>query len=70
MIVGAKQMSCGGCGHGQFRLFTTDRDKQLLLECVKCPSVSTITVRTPELEIGWGENANGIATVMPPRSGH
>jgi hypothetical protein len=40
----------------------------LFTECLECKSVSTITVTTPELRIGWGEHAEGILCVMEPKT--
>ena len=64
MHIEVQPMACGGCGCGEFRMYKDANG--LLSECVKCASVSTIYVSQPHITIGWGDNANGVLTVMQP----
>jgi len=69
MLIGVKPMACGNCGHGLFRMFIKNSlTEGLLAECAQCKSVSTITASKPEVEIGWGEGADGILCQQVPKS--
>jgi hypothetical protein len=58
MIVNATKMYCGGCGGKTFEMYTDD--VSLWVECSKCKSVSSLTVSTPKIEIGWTDKSDGI----------
>lgn len=71
--IGAK-MRCGGCGCETFRIFNrAEKDGKgmrepgpdgLLVECTQCKSVSTLTVETPAIRVGWGDGASGILSTF------
>ena len=48
------QYRCGGCGHGNFKLFEDGADKVQVL-CLGCGSISAITF-TASLDIQWGDD--------------
>lgn len=66
MIENTERMGCGECGHQEFAIYKAE--KVLAVECLKCKSVSVITVSTPELIIDWGEHwgatGDGILCVL------
>ena len=57
------EMSCGGCGHDQFKVYTEDPSKGIMVECQKCKSVSVIVPKV-ELQIKFGENSEGRLCIM------
>lgn len=70
MNTNAQQMACGACGHGLFRIFHLPANPGFTLsaECLKCLSTSVIKPKPAELEIGWGENSDGVLCRMTPTS--
>lgn len=62
-----QSMGCGGCGNFTFRMYKNA--KGLYTECTQCKSVSTLTVSTPKIDIGWAEgNDNGILAQMDDKN--
>lgn len=68
-------MACGGCGHGLFRMFSTDESTggfdgyvRLLAECGSCASVSVIQPAPPMVTVGWTDGAEGVLCRMQPKT--
>jgi hypothetical protein len=61
MYTDLKQMKCGGCGGELFKIFTSDAEANLGLECQteSCRSVSWIYPRPAQLDIKWGNRLDG-----------
>ena len=69
MATTSQRMACGNCGDGQFEVthvVVDDRPFQLHMKCTHCGSTSIVRTRPAELEIGWGDNADGILCPMDP----
>lgn len=60
MITNATLLACGACGQAKVRLYKTLNNSILVAECTGCLSQTVIMVRQPELELEWGERADGI----------
>jgi len=63
MIKYAHQMKCGNCGCPDFKIFTNDKEQNIMVECQGCKDISHI-VPTCKLEIEWGEKSDGRLTIM------
>lgn len=61
MLTGGLQpMTCGKCGHDQFRLFNGPVPNVMLTtECAKCQTGTVIEPTEPRLEIKWGPKGGG-----------
>ena len=72
MVTGAQPMACGNCGHGLFRMFSSNDhgDMKLFAECASWKEYSVISCRQPqpELIIEFGDNCDGRLCNMEPRS--
>lgn len=70
MVEGLKVMACGKCGNGSFSLAFEGEDshypKSLHVECRKCKSTTVVGVSPAEIELSWGETADGIICEMKP----
>jgi len=64
MIVDAKQMRCGACGNRTFEIYTRESHLEIMVECMKCASVSIIKPNKPSLMIDWGEKSDGILCIF------
>ena len=53
------KMKCGHCGNDTFSIYA-DSKTTFLVECVSCKNTSTIKPSQPTLQIGWGENSQGV----------
>jgi len=64
----AKKMKCGACGAEVFGIYLTEgskgHPKELVCECLACKSTFTLRVTIPTIEVGWGENSDGVLTVF------
>lgn len=69
MVLNAKTMGCGNCGHGLFRMFKSVNDDNLNLvaECNSCKATSIIGVNKPQIYIDFGEESDGRLCEMTPR---
>lgn len=56
-----KHMRCGGCGGEMFKLYTSDKEANIGVECQTpaCRSVSWIYPRPAKLDIAWGNRLDG-----------
>lgn len=61
MITNTDKLMCGGCGNDKVELYINE-EEELFAECVKCKSVTTLTV-SRKIDLGWGEGADGILCV-------
>lgn len=61
------QMRCGGCGNETFLVFADrgHRISVLKVECTRCHSISVLTPEISQIEVGWGENADGVLAIFP-----
>lgn len=63
----SQEMKCGHCGNCLFKISLAEGDQsfptQLIVECSQCKNTSTLTPTQPTIEIGWGENSEGILYV-------
>jgi len=58
METGLETMRCGGCGESKHNIYTNSND-ELFTECIKCKSVSKLTVSQPKIIINWTDNSEG-----------
>lgn len=63
-------MACGNCANGLFKMFQQRQERGfiLLAECSSCKSITRIESQPAELQLSWGEGAEGIMCPMPPKS--
>lgn len=52
MIKGIQSMRCGACGCDEFKIYTTDAQSNIYIECKECESSSIVQPTEPKLSIG------------------
>jgi len=56
-----EQLKCGHCGNGKHLVYQ-GQNGEILLECIKCGSISEIKITTPKIVI---RNVLGLGTICP-----
>jgi len=63
METNVQLLQCGACGYELVRVYIKSRN-ELITECAGCHSTTDITCTTPELELSFGKDSEGMLCVF------